>query len=307
MHFLRLIRPVNLFIIVLTMVGVKQYMLLFRGSQGFSDTNFWLLVFSTILIAAAGNIINDYFDVRADRVNRPKSVIIGKHIKRRWAIVLHWNFNILAIIIAIYLGWYYQSFLFLIIHFTSISFLWWYSVSLKKKPVVGNLVIATLTVLVIYLAQRFILLNSYESITDSDKTIVNDHIFDIPSIFIIWVFMGMAFVQNFAREIIKDVEDIKGDTVIGAKTIPMLIGNSLTTKLIGILLLLFPLIYFTGILFFFESFNWIDSLPITLAAIVNLIAFIISFLPEEQKAISWMKNLLKLSMFLGILYLFLPQ
>lgn len=281
-------------------------MLLFTEIQELSEINFWLLVFSTILIAAAGNIINDYFDVRADRVNRPQSVIIGKHIKRRWAIVLHWNFNIAAFTIAIYLGWYYQSFLFLIIHFTSISFLWWYSVSLKKKPVIGNLVIALMTVLVIYLTQKFILLNGH-SLNNYESITMIDRVFDMHSGLIIWIFMTMAFIQNFAREIIKDVEDVKGDIIIGAKTIPMILGNSLTTKLIGILLLLFPVIYFIGVLFFFEPFNWIGSFPITLAAIVNFSAFIIAFLPQRQKTIPLIKNFLKLSMFLGIIYLFLPQ
>lgn len=305
MYFLRLIRPLNLLIIVLTMVGIRKYMLLFTENEGISVINFWLLVFSTILIAAAGNIINDYFDVRADRVNRPQSVIIGKHIKRRWAIVLHWNFNIAAFTIAVYLGWYYQSFVFLIIHFTSISFLWWYSVSLKKKPVIGNFVIAILTVLVIYLTQKFILINGYP--TDYKGSDLYDTTFFIPSLYIIQIFMGMAFIQNFAREIIKDVEDVKGDAVIGARTIPMLMGKSFTTKLIGTLLLLFPIIYFIGIITFFESFNWLSSLPITFAATANFIAFAAAFSLEQQKAISWIKNLLKLSMFLGIIYLFLPQ
>lgn len=305
MYFLRLIRPLNLLIIVLTMVGIRKYMLLFTENNEISVINFWLLVFSTILIAAAGNIINDYFDVRADRVNRPQSVIIGKHIKRRWAIVLHWNFNIAAFTIAIYLGWYYQSFVFLIIHFTSISFLWWYSVSLKKKPVIGNFVIAILTVLVIYLTQKFILIDGYP--TDYTRSDLYDTTFFIPSLHVIQIFMAMAFIQNFAREIIKDVEDVKGDTVIGARTIPMLMGKSFTTKLIGTLLLLFPVIYFIGIFSFFESFDWFSSLPITLAAVTNSIAFVAAFSLEQQKAITWMKNLLKLSMFLGIIYLFLPQ
>src|SRR5690606_8250872 len=125
---------------------------------------------------------------------------------------------------------------------------------------IGNLVVSFLTVLVIFLTQKFILLSDHNHLT------MNDHVFNVPAIFIIWIFMGMAFIQNFAREIIKDAEDVKGDTVIGARTIPMILGNSLTTKLIGVLLLFFPLIYFTGILFFFNSFDWIGSLPITLAA-----------------------------------------
>lgn len=301
MYFLRLIRPVNLLIIVLTMVGVRSYLLQFGMESDFSEFNFWLLVFSTVVIAAAGNIINDYFDVRADRLNRPHSVIVGKHIKRRWAIVLHWSFNVIAFCIALYLGWYYQSFLFLIIHFSSITFLWWYSVSLKKKPIIGNLVVSFLTVLVIYLVQQFVSMDNYSVQT------TNDTIFDIPFSYIVWIFMGMAFVQNFAREIIKDAEDVQGDLVIGARTIPMILGNKATIRLIGIVLLLFPLIYFTGILFFFEKFNWLGSLPITLAAITNVFIFFTAFFSKEEQSVIFIKRLLKLSMFLGVIYLFLPQ
>lgn len=305
MHFIRLIRPVNLLIIALTMVGVRQYMFQFGEPYNTSELNFWLLVGSTVIIAAAGNIINDYFDVRADRINRPKSVIIGKFIKRRWGIVSHWCFNVIAFCIALYLGWYYQSFVFLIIHFLSITFLWWYSVSLKKKPVIGNLVVAFLTVLVIYLTQKFVLLDSL--IDDKQMIFTNDRVFDIPSIYIVWIFMGMAFVQNFSREIIKDAEDIRGDQVIGARTIPMILGSKLTTKLIGTLLFIFPLAYFSWIFFEFEQFDWRSSLPITLAALTNMTAFLLAFFAGNRTAIGSIKLLLKLSMFLGIVYLFLPQ
>ncbi len=305
MHFIRLIRPVNLLIIALTMIGVRQYMFQFSEPYNTSELNFWLLVASTVIIAAAGNIINDYFDVRADRINRPNSVIIGKFIKRRWAIVSHWCFNVIAFCIALYLGWYYQSFVFLIIHFLSITFLWWYSVSLKKKPVIGNLLVAFLTVLVIYLTQKFVLLDSL--VDDKMMIYTNDRVFDIPSVYIVWIFMGMAFVQNFSREIIKDAEDVKGDVIIGARTIPMILGSTLTTKLIGMLLLIFPLAYFSWIFFQFEQFDWISSLPITLAALTNMTAFLLAFFAGDRTAIGSIKLLLKLSMFLGIVYLFLPQ
>lgn len=305
MHFLRLIRPVNLLIIVLTMIGVRQYMLQFGEVNNASLFNFVLLVFSTVVIAAAGNMINDYFDVRADRVNRPESVIVGKYIKRRWAIVLHWNFNVLAFCVGLYLGWYYQSFVFLIIHFSSITCLWWYSVSLKKKPVIGNIAVSFLTVLVIYLTQKFTMMDSLMGKQVMHSS--HDRVFDIPAVYIVWIFMGMAFVQNFAREIIKDAEDINGDLMIGARTIPMIIGKAATIRLIGILLILFPLIYFIGIVFFFPKFDWLQSLPITLAALTNVLAFLVALFSKQENAIVFIKRLLKLSMIFGIIYLFLPQ
>ena len=87
---------------------------------------FNLIVLSTILIAAAGNIINDYFDVKADRINKPERLIIGKYIKRRVAILTHWILNLIAFIIAIYLSWYLNTFFYLFIHLLSINCLWYY-------------------------------------------------------------------------------------------------------------------------------------------------------------------------------------
>ena len=91
MHFLKLIRPINLAIIVLTMYGVRFYILNSNSFQKIDDDwiDFLLLVVSTVLIAAGGNIINDYFDVKADRINKPEKLIITKHIDRRWAILTH--------------------------------------------------------------------------------------------------------------------------------------------------------------------------------------------------------------------------
>ena len=101
-HFIRLTRPVNLVIIAITMYGLGWY---FEGlanvqAFGIQSFDFFLLVLSTTMIAAAGNIINDYFDVRADRVNKPERLIIGVTIKRRVAIVSHWGINFLAFSIA---------------------------------------------------------------------------------------------------------------------------------------------------------------------------------------------------------------
>lgn len=181
--------------------------------------------------------------------------------------------------------------------------LWWYSVSLKKKPIIGNLVVSLLTLLVIFLTYRFLLLEGYPNHQSLE---VNDTVFGISPYWIVWIFMGMAFIHNFAREIIKDAEDITGDMIIGAKTIPMILGKKLTLRIIGLVLLIFPVLYFIGV-FMFPSFDWIRSLPITLAAITNFVAFVVAFTGKQDVAIVLVKNLLKISMFFGIIYLFLPQ
>ncbi|MCF6185104.1 MAG: UbiA family prenyltransferase, partial [Bacteroidales bacterium] len=100
-HFLKLIRIKNLIIIAATQY-LMRYAVIFpilesRGYKSqFSDFNFFLLVLTTILLAAAGYAINDYFDTKTDLINRPETVVVGKHINRRHVMTLHIIFNTVA-------------------------------------------------------------------------------------------------------------------------------------------------------------------------------------------------------------------
>ncbi len=111
---------------------------------------------------------------------------------------------------------------------------------LKKVPLIGNLAVSLLSVLVIYLTILFIdtvnYTNEFQVLLDNSY----DPLFHIRIKWIIFIFMGMAFVQNLAREIVKDIEDVEGDKVIGARTIPMILGNRKTLILSGVFLSLFP-------------------------------------------------------------------
>ena len=151
MYFIKLIRPINLIIVGLTMYGIGWYLEGVYGENqqfGIFSLPYTLLVVSTIMIAAAGNIINDYFDVKADRINKPDRVIIGKYVKRRVSIVAHWGINFVAFCIAIYLSWTLETFWYLFIHLLTINLLWYYSMHLKRRFLIGNLLIAALTALV---------------------------------------------------------------------------------------------------------------------------------------------------------------
>ena len=156
-YFLKLIRTKNLLVILLTMIGVAYYVIKSNDYQkvDFHYMDYCLLMFSTLIIAAAGNVINDYFDVKADRINKPEKVIISKFMKPRWAILWHWTFNLLAFLIAIYLSVKYATLLFVFVHLLSINLLWFYSVQLKKKLLISNLIIAFLTALVPLLSVWF--------------------------------------------------------------------------------------------------------------------------------------------------------
>lgn len=259
--FLRLIRFGNLLIMALTQIAVRYGIinpLYALGTQqlrnnGFEHINpklamsgidFGILIITTLLIAAAGYIINDYFDVKADRINRPDKLVIGKGVSRRKGIIAHIVLSTLGLIGGIYLAWKVDSWSLALIQLFSITALWFYSTHFKKQMLVGNLIIASLATLVpltvgiyelkagaiIYMNQMNILLP--ESGTDLLLYIT----------IMIVGFSGFAFASNLVREIIKDMEDLEGDVFDGRKTLPYIVGIQ-TTRVFTLFLLLSMMLF----------------------------------------------------------------
>jgi len=308
MHFIKLIRPINLLIIAITMYGVRFYVLEVNYFEKVKDNplDFFLLVFSTIIIAAAGNIINDYFDVRADRINKPERLIITKHIARRSAILIHWIFNGIAFGIALYLSIKYQSLWFVFIHLLSINSLWFYSMLFKRKVIIGNLIVAALTALVPILAVVYFKVgNTYhlafsEFKSDSWIAIINYDFFYVLAFF--------AFIQNLAREIIKDMQDVEGDKLIYATSLPMILGEKKAIWVVTLLLSILPLFYLIFSLVYakatFEGIHYyIATIPFILVVVINLLVVFLSF-KDQTKRLKLYDNLIKISMLIGVLSTF---
>lgn len=304
MHFLRLTRPLNMLIIALTMYGLGWFFdgLLGTPSFGIQSFEFFLLVFSTTLIGAAGNIINDYFDVRADRVNRPDRLIIGKFVKRRIAIVTHVFINLLAFGISIYLSVTMDTFGFVFIHLMSINMLWFYSMYFKRKFLIGNVMIAGLTAMVPLLVGYYYL---HEIDTHPDlANNFNDALIAISAYFMVLVvslaLAGFAFILNLGREIIKDMEDIPGDEVLKSRTIPIVLGIS-TSRWVVAFILAFAALLTIIIVWLFPSVGVTGYLSIYAAGALVLIAIITIFLGSTKKHYKRANNWLKLAMIAGLI------
>lgn len=311
MYFLKLIRPFNLAIIALTMYGIHFYILSVFGRYqkiDAHDIDFFLLVFSTILIAAGGNIINDYFDVKADRINKPEKLIITRHIKRRWAIVTHWSFNGIAFFIAIYLSVKYQTLWLVFIHLLSINILWFYSMLFKRKVMLGNLLIALLTGLVPLLVVIFFKVSNWHNPIYSpfDPTSWSTEI-DFTLVYYLAFF---AFVQNLAREILKDIQDMKGDELIYVKSLPMAIGVEKSFGFVKLLLLVFPTFsFFTGVYYLNELITQPLRTTLTILIpylVVILLNILVIYLIKrtEGSKLALYHNLIKVSMLFGVLSTF---
>ncbi|MEY3425046.1 MAG: hypothetical protein RL265_1778 [Bacteroidota bacterium] len=302
MHFIKLIRPINMAIIVLTMYGVRYYIQSVNYYQKIDDNgiDFFLLVFSTVLIAAAGNIINDYFDVKADRINRPEKLIITKHIKRRWAILVHWIFNGVAFTIALYLSAKYQSLWFVFIHLLSINALWFYSMLFKRKIIIGNIIVAGLTALVPLLVMIYFKVGNSNSIPYSEfnpeswRPIIDD------TIIYLYLLAAFAFIQNFAREIVKDAQDVDGDKLIYVKSLPMAIGERKSLVLVGILLFILP-VFYTGTAIYNLNIGYLSkTVPFLCASLINLFVVVWIF-SSKKSSLKLLNNLIKIAMLVGVL------
>lgn len=207
----------------------------------FTEFDFFLLVLSTVLIAAAGYIINDYFDVRIDQVNRPSTNLVGKTIKRRVAMVCHMAFNIVGVLIGLWISWKYDvfragSFIFI----AAPALLWFYSTSLKRQFLIGNLVIALLSGLIPLVGVIFELITIARSLQAADlsQEVITRVQLIIPAFFAV-AFSLFAFLVSLIREIIKDIEDYEGDMEYGCKTMPIVMGiakaKSVVIGLCGVL------------------------------------------------------------------------
>jgi len=227
--FLKLVRVENLFIIAITQVCIKY--LVFAPVNAYSDFTpglFSISLLSTLLIAAAGYIINDYFDVKTDRINRPETVVVDVSIKRRWAMILHIVFSATGLLLGIFLALKCHNLKLVTFQVASILLLWFYSTHFKKQLLAGNLVVSllTATIPVMPMVYDFYLSAHSNTLLDSINSAALK-----PLVIITLGYSGFAFLTSFAREVIKDMEDYKGDIQTGCKTMPIVWGI-ITSKVV---------------------------------------------------------------------------
>jgi len=184
----------------------------------------WLFVLalSTVLIAAAGYIINDYFDIGIDAVNKPERVTIEKIFKRRSIIAWHVVLNVIALMMAGFIAYHFLLLRVLGFQLLSILLLLVYSTTFKRKLISGNLIISILTAL------TMLSLAAYETNFPWFET-------SIAFTRLFWLYTTFAFLITFCREIVKDIEDIKGDEVQHCRTIALVWGVQVAKNFVAVL------------------------------------------------------------------------
>ncbi|NOT75505.1 MAG: geranylgeranylglycerol-phosphate geranylgeranyltransferase [Cyclobacteriaceae bacterium] len=214
----------------LIIIGLAQYFTAYFliSPDSLFDFRLLQLSISTVLIAAAGYIINDYYDVKIDLINKPERVVIGKSIKRRYAILFHTILSVSGVALGFLLDWKIG-----VLNFFCAFTLWLYSNALKRLPFIGNFTVGLLTGLSIF--------------------IIN--LLYPPLLTLTIIYSLFAFFITLVREIIKDLEDLRGDDTFGCKTLPIVWGIRRTKVFIYFLLILFSLLVLA-------LNQWIAPLPL---------------------------------------------
>jgi len=304
LNFLRIIRLPNLLVIALTQVLIQYFViqpiLISNGyALSISFLHFLYLVLATILIAASGYIINDYFDIKVDYINRPNKVIVGAKLSKKTTFIFYVFFLTLGLFFGCYMAIYNQMIEFIFVFAIISGLLYFYSYSYSKQLLIGNIVIASLTAMVPFI----IGLCEIKSIFITHKIKVLDNLYMINQIKY-WVFgySAFAFISTFIREIIKDAEDFEGDLIDSRSTIPISLGI-LSTKIILLSLIIIMLSSIIFIYLRYIGFELFSFIYIFLTLIISGIYLIyLIWNANKKKDYSITSNLLKFIMVSGILF-----
>jgi 4-hydroxybenzoate polyprenyltransferase len=256
-----------------------------------------LLTVASVLIAAAGYIINDYFDVDIDQVNKPQKNVVDFIVSRRWAILWHFVLSGAGVLLSLYVSWKTGLWYIVIANLVCVFLLFGYSVSLKQKLLSGNIVISLLAawvILVLCLSEfRF----SFAGNTDATSLHAQNEVMKLG-----FLYAGFAFVTTLIREAIKDMEDFEGDERYGCKTMPIVWGIPATKVYIAVWLIVLVAVLVV-IQVYVIRFRWwlpvLYSLFFIIAPLGNV--FFRLFKAKSPREFHSLSNLSKYIMLSGIL------
>jgi 4-hydroxybenzoate polyprenyltransferase len=291
----------------LLIVGLTQYLLLYCLLMPFLDAghvsptldhlHFFLFVLDTIIITLSGNIVNDIEDYEIDLINRPDTVFVSKFISIPNAWKLYWGVVTTGFLLALYLAFYIDKLPLVLIYPTAVAMLYFYSTSFKKLPVIGNFVVSIFcggVAAIILFAEK----DAYFQLDDITQNNA-------------WLtFMAyavFAFLTTMFREIVKDIEDMKGDAERGCKTLPIVIGKN-KARIFALIngFALLPLLGFIAWKMYENNSHFILWLYPILFVFIPMLYLLISLQQASQKTdFHKISSLMKGIMLMGLIYLIL--
>lgn len=295
--FLKMIRLPNLLFIALTQIlfQVCIYESLYPDSvSGNAPLRFAFLILASVLIAAAGYIINDYFDINIDEVNKPERMVVDKIISRRWAILWHFVLSLAGIFFTILAMPLLSKWHLVAANVLCVALLWFYSTNFKKSLLTGNIVISLLTAWTI-----LIVFFSKVDITDAFG---NSEINQVKFFRLALLYAGFAFIISLIREAIKDMEDMHGDSRYGCKTMPLVWGLNGTKVYVAVwLVVLICLVLIIQV--YILQFRWWIPVLYCIFTIILPLSLVLLRLRKSvtQKEFRQLSTIMKLVMLTGIL------
>jgi 4-hydroxybenzoate polyprenyltransferase len=301
--FLKLVRYKNLLMVLLTLILTKYALIeSFVSSSYLNGFEFLILATSIIFITAGGYIINDIFDIQADKINKPGKVLVEKTITKKNAKILYTLFAVIGLSLGIYISYKLGEINYSLIFLFTIISLYLYSKKLKGIAIIGNLTVSLLVALTIVTVFLFESINTLKA---SNLIEAIGQLFNSLSLSIkVLGYTIFAFTITALREVIKDIEDIKGDYAVKMKTLPIILGIESTTKL---------LFFYTGFIFIFLIFVLKELIELPYLMGYSLLFVLLPFawfmyklrIAKKTKHFNQLSKLLKLIMFFGILSMIL--
>ena len=291
--FFKLIRWKNLIMICLIQILFKYvYFSIFSVDTTLDTFHFILLMLSTVLIAAGGNILNDVYDLEADKINKPSKVLASKEVSVSLATNLYYITTFAGILIGFYIAYHIHQLGYISIFIITALLLKVYNSGLKRLPIIGNVIVSLLVSLSILIVGIFDII---PKVTE-ENAVDQYYAFKVLTDYAIF-----AFIFMLLREMVKDIEDVNGDLKLNMKTLPILVGRKRSNYIVFIVSFV-PLILVTH-----YSFANFMEVPVILAYM--LIVVLLPFLhfmtkilyAKSKKDYTYTSKLLKIIMLLGIL------
>ncbi len=308
---LRLIRLPNLALVVLTQYALQYAVLMPEITRlGMVPVlpayPFFLLVLSTVLIAAGGYVVNDIEDMEIDKQNKPEHKrIVGRVFSLKTAWIIYGFSTFLGFIISLYLAFYVKDIIQFLIYPAAVGLLYAYSKWFKRQPLTGNLVVSffcAFVAWVIFYAQ---------SLSPIFLIFLKTHWLDAVKM----TFTGyaaFAFLSTLFREIVKDIEDAEGDLAGNCRTLPIVLGipkSKIIALFTGIIFLIF-MAYFSFILRAHPenigrgSHDWLKIIVLNLSVSLPMIyALFLLVKAREKKDFSYLSRLAKGIMLSGLIFI----
>lgn len=305
--YLQLLRVGNLtFVAILLYVMEKWVATPLLQLEQFGELMPWwiltLLIVSVIGIAAGGYVINDYFDVKIDRINRPDNLVVTRIISRDAAMNLFYGLTAVGVIAGTVVAWWAHSWTLLFTYVVIPGLLWFYSASYKRMFLVGNLVVAfasAIVPLLVAIANADYLHHLYQNAL-AYSPIVGE--------LYVWTggFAIFAFLLTWVREIVKDIEDIEGDREMECRTLPI-VWSDKVAKIIATILLVVIAILIVYMLFavlpFSHEWKSLSTRYVVFGLIVPILcSIVLLWAANNRTEYHRVQTIIKFAMFMGMLF-----